>query len=69
MPEVSRKVVPYQYNYVCDKCDNGMMRASGEKGEDGLYPHKCMICGNTASLKNSYPRVEYYGEEDQPVNK
>ncbi len=66
MAEVSRKVTPYQFNYLCDKCENGMMRYEGDKDADGLYPHKCVICGHTASLKKSYRRVEYYGEEESP---
>ena len=66
MAEVSRKVTPYQYNYICDKCENGMMRASGEKDADGLFPHKCMICSHTTALKKSYPRVEYFGDGEGP---
>lgn len=66
MAEVSRKVVPYQYNYICDKCENGMMRVTGEKDSDNLYPHQCMICGHTDALKKSYPRVEHYGEDEKP---
>jgi DNA-directed RNA polymerase subunit RPC12/RpoP len=66
MAEISRKVVPYEYAYICDKCKTGMMLATGEKNAAGLFPHKCMICGNKAELKKSYPHVEYFGEAERP---
>ena len=65
MAEVSRKVVPYEYNYVCDKCENGMMTVTGDKDNEGYYPHKCMICGHIAALQKSYPRVEYFSESEK----
>lgn len=67
MPEIHRKVLPYEYNYLCDKCNNGMMTAQGEKTADGVL-HKCMICGATANLKKSYPHIEFFGEGEQPKN-
>lgn len=65
MAEISRKVVPYEYNYLCDSCEKGMMIATGEKTAAG-YPHKCVICSHKADLKKKYPVVEYFGEEEQP---
>ena len=67
MPEISRKVIPYEYNYLCDSCKGGMMTVTGEKNAEG-YPHKCVICGHTANLKAKYPHIEYYGEQEQPPN-
>ncbi len=66
MSEIFRKVTPYEYNYLCDKCESGMMKIVGEKDADGLYPHKCVICSDKASLKKSYPRIEYFGEDETP---
>lgn len=65
MAEISRKVVPYEYNYLCDSCGKGMMIAAGEKTAAG-FPHKCAICSHHADLKKRYPVVEYFGEEEQP---
>ena len=65
MSEINRKVVPYEYNYLCDKCTKGMMISNGEKTSAG-FAHKCVICGHSATLSKSYPRVEYFGEGEQP---
>ena len=65
MSEISRKVIPYEYNYLCDSCKGGMMTFLGEETEEG-YSHKCMICGANAYLKMQYPHIEYYGEDELP---
>lgn len=65
MAEIFRKVVPYEYNYLCDSCGKGMMIAAGDKNSNG-FPHKCVICGHQADLKKQYPVVEFFGEEEQP---
>lgn len=65
MSEIHRKVIPYEYNYLCDQCSKGMMLASGEKTAAG-FVHKCAICGSSAELKKSYPHVEYFGEGEEP---
>ena len=63
MSEIYRKVTPYEFNYVCDECNNGMLMATGPKDpETNKYPHKCVICGAKYQLSKSYPYVEYYGE-------
>lgn len=67
MSEINRKVVPYQYNYLCDHCGKGMMISTGEKSAAG-FAHNCVICGHAANLKKAYPRVEYYGEGEQPTS-
>jgi len=64
MPQISRKVIPYEFNYVCDHCNNGMLMVIGEQNEEGLYPHKCMICSKKTNLKKSYPHIEYFGEDE-----
>ncbi len=65
MAEISRKVVPYEYNYLCDSCKGGMMTFIGEKTSEG-YRHQCVICGHKADLNMEYPHVEYYGEDEHP---
>lgn len=65
MAELSRKVVPYEYNYLCDSCGKGMMIATGEKTATS-FTHACAICGSKAELKKSYPTVGFYGEDEQP---
>lgn len=67
MSEVSRKVSPYEYNYLCDECNGGMMTSCGEQTAAG-YPHKCVICSNKADLKKQYPHIEYFGEGEVPAH-
>ena len=68
MPEVRRRVEPYEVSYVSDACGHGMMeldRESSGESESGLYPHICMICGHRQNLKGGvYPRIMYLGEDD-----
>lgn len=65
MSEISRKVVPYEFNYLCDSCGKGMMIATSEKNSAGVA-HKCAICGHKQDLHKTYPSVEFFGEEEQP---
>jgi transcription elongation factor Elf1 len=64
--EVKRRVVPFEVNYVCDSCNNGMMEKTGEMNKStGEIEHKCLICGAEHTFKwVSYPRIDYVGEED-----
>lgn len=65
MPKISRKVIPYESNYLCDSCKSGMMMTTGVKDTAG-YEHKCVICNEKAILKMEFPHVEYYGEGESP---
>ncbi len=67
MPEVKRPVQTIEVNYVCDKCEHGMMQKCGEINEDtGEVPHKCVICGHLQSFEwVSYPRIDYVGEGEK----
>ncbi|MBL4827696.1 MAG: type II citrate synthase [Spongiibacteraceae bacterium] len=64
MGEIKRAVQTIEVNYVCDKCDHGMVQRCGEPDSETLeIPHKCMICGHAHSFKGiSYPRIDYVGE-------
>lgn len=66
MAEVLRKVTPFEYNYLCDSCNKGMMHTTGEKDDSGLNIHKCMICSSKASFKKVYPHVEFFGKGEEP---
>ena len=64
MPEIKRKVQTVEVNYVCDKCEHGMMEKIGTMNPDtGEVDHRCMICGHEQVFKwVSYPRIDYIGE-------
>lgn len=66
MAEVKRAVRTIEVNYVCDKCQHGMMNKSAETNpQTGETPHKCVICGHQQSFQwISYPRIDYIGEGD-----
>lgn len=68
MAELFQKVVPYEFNYLCEACGNGMMKANGEQEGEG-FVHGCMICSATATLSKPYPHVEYFPEGQQPEAK
>ena len=66
MPEVKRVVKPIEVNYLCDKCENGMMQKVGETDpESGETEHRCLICGHSQTFKwLCYPRIDYMGENE-----
>ena len=65
MAEIKRKVVPIEVNYVCDKCEHGMMGKISEADADGGILHECRICSHQQSFKwQSYPRIDYIGEDE-----
>ncbi|MBB3046106.1 transcription elongation factor Elf1 [Litorivivens lipolytica] len=66
MTELKRKVQAVEVNYVCDKCEHGMVERCGEMdAKTGVTPHKCMICGHEHSFKwVSYPRIDYIGMDE-----
>lgn len=67
MPEVKRPVKPIEVNYLCDKCEHGMMKQSEAADKDsGETPHECVICGHKQIFKwVSYPHVEYIDEQEE----
>jgi hypothetical protein len=67
MAELSQKVVPYEFNYLCDVCGSGMLQATGAKKGDEFF-HVCMICSAEALLAKSYPHVEYFAVGQEPDN-
>ena len=64
MGEIKRAVQTVEVNYVCDKCEHGMMQSYGEADpETQDIPHRCMICGHKQVFKGiKYPRIDYIGE-------
>lgn len=67
MPEVKRPVQTIEVNYICDKCNHGMMAKAGNTNqESGETLHRCMICGHEQSFKwVTYPRIDYIGVEEK----
>ncbi len=66
MPEIRRPVKTIEVNYLCDKCENGMMRGQGEVDlESGEMLHRCVICGHEQTFVDvCYPRIDYVGENE-----
>lgn len=66
MAEIKRRVQPIEVNYICDKCEHGMMEKTADMNpKTGESPHRCMICGHEQVFKwVSYPRIDYIGEDE-----
>ncbi len=64
MAEIKRAVQTVEVNYICDKCEHGMMQQCGARDEEtGDTPHKCVICGHQQNFEwLTYPRIDYVGE-------
>lgn len=68
MPEVNRVMRPIELDYLCDKCEAGMVHSTGLETEKG-FEHKCVICGEIDFFKNrQYPEVVFVptGESVDP---
>jgi uncharacterized cysteine cluster protein YcgN (CxxCxxCC family) len=67
MPEIKRKVIPLEINYVCDSCGKGMMEKVGEMNpKTGEVKHQCIICSEPKVFKwTIYPRIEHIGKDDK----
>jgi hypothetical protein len=67
MGEIKRAVQPIEINYICDNCQHGMMKKSGEMNEDtGDILHNCVICGHQQTFQwIEYPRIDYVGEGEK----
>ena len=65
MAELFQKVIPYEYNYLCDSCGKGMMLFTGEM-DGAKYVHKCAICSAKSSLSKTFPHVEYFPLGQEP---
>lgn len=62
MPEQETKVETVVIDYVCDKCESGIMERSGSAAyltEPMQFPHKCNKCGFEQTFKEVYPKVGY----------
>ena len=59
MPELRREVKPIEVNYLCDKCEKGMVIKKSQV-DDSEHNHQCVICGEQYSFSGKgYPRVIY----------
>lgn len=59
MQEIKRKVVTYEYDMRCDKCEEGFMRPTGAAlmSYPIQYPHKCNKCGYETNYYVTYPDI------------
>ncbi|KZX58239.1 type II citrate synthase [Halioglobus sp. HI00S01] len=66
MPEIKREVRPVEVNYLCDKCNQGMMAQCGSMDEtSGDIEHRCLICDHKQTFQwRAYPRIDYVGADE-----
>lgn len=66
MAELRRPVKTFEVNYLCDKCEHGMVQRCGETDPTtGATPHRCVICAAEYSFQwVTYPRIDYVGEDE-----
>lgn len=66
MAEVKRRVIPFEVNYVCDKCNRGMLKKCGDTDPvTGNTEHKCLICDHKQTFQwITYPWIDYVAEDD-----
>lgn len=60
------KVQTYKIDQLCNRCEDGIYRISGEPDTTTspvLYPHRCEKCGDTELFKKPYPTIVYYPED------
>lgn len=52
---------PVKVDYVCDACNTGHMRSTGEHltSNPPIYPHRCDNCGEFKSFNRCYPYITY----------
>ena len=69
--EVKRKMVPYEINRICEKCNRGWMKLKSERGIVNVlmtypaqYPHICDNCGAVGTFTQTYPYIVYEPSED-----
>ncbi len=63
MPEVRRDVKPVEVNYLCDKCESGMVICTDQSSASAKRPHKCVICGEHYEFDKIYPKIVYVPSE------
>lgn len=64
------KLIPYEFNYICDKCNKGIMEYT--ENHDYLatpmrFEHKCNNCGDVKTFNDPYPKITYEREEIQSL--
>lgn len=60
--EISFSVKPVGIKYVCDSCEIGEMKQTGEMkmhSTHATFIHKCDNCLNEIELKEKYPLIRY----------
>ena len=68
MGEIKLKATAYAIEYLCDKCKNSYIEATGNVmrhvpslgiGAVSMKEHKCPKCGALFNLKDEYPYITY----------
>lgn len=61
MPEMTNAVSPILISYLCDKCGEGGLVATGVTHSEwpAKYEHICDYCNGKALLNECYPRIDY----------
>ena len=62
MPEREFELRPVGVDYICDKCNTGVMELSGNMmltTHPPLYPHQCNACGHMQNFDQKYPTVKH----------
>jgi len=63
MAEVRRAVKPIEVNYLCDKCESGMVICTDQSSVEEKRPHQCVICGAEYAFDKIYPKIVYVPDE------
>lgn len=61
MTEKSKPMVAHQVDYVCDSCNEGLMRSTGMvlTSMPAQYPHRCDACDSPSTFLKQYPCIEW----------
>jgi hypothetical protein len=61
MAEREAPAIPVWVDYICDKCNTGLMERSGPvlMTSPPQYPHKCNHCADVKRLTKSYPEIRH----------
>lgn len=67
MPRAYKSRYAVSVDYLCDKCNEGMMRWTGVTltSNPPWYPHRCEKCVFTENMTETYPHIEY---RDKPLS-
>jgi hypothetical protein len=61
MSERTYEVRTFGVDYICDKCERGVMNQTGKMFfvDPPLFVHKCSNCGDETGFTEQYPTVRF----------